>query len=478
MIKLTLVILGKNIDEKEDKDIEFIYSDGDILNNIKKAKGKYITFIKEEDTISEDYLKIIYEKCQKDFDCCFINYDIKYDYKNKIKILTNENELIKNKPYYGEFIWNYIFKKSKLETLLNISTQVKFNKKVDEEFKKIEAIGKLIYFHNPKGKRMLKNFQFQDIKRNEFYKNVIYIGNGCNGLFNGYISWINNIGRCFKNNYDLVFLYDEINTKTLNTFLKSYKCIKRNNNVNYVCDRLITTYSDYFYPKNLFTIESNYLFIHGNMSDYENVRRYYDDIYTKYIAVSKIAAKKAKGYFPTKKIEYVINPFKLDNDLIKPHLRLTSAFRYCDVKRPERVELMAKLMTEMDIPYTWELFTDQKENTNIDGLIYRKRIDNPIPYVKDSDYFVLLSDSEAMPYCILEALAVNTKVVVTPLEAYDELGIINKDNGFIIPFEYFDEKNYTKLKEVIMQMYEQKDKKVKNKIDESMWEGYKEIFKK
>ena len=478
MIKLTVVILGKNIDKKEDKDIEFIYSNGtNILNDIENAQGKYITFIKEEDTISKNYLKTIYEKCKNDFDYCFINYDIKYNYKNKIKILINKNELKNNKPYYGEYIWSFILKKNKLEKLLSTNTQMKFNKMVDEEFKKVDAIGELIYFHNPDGNRIIKNFQFQDTKRNEYYKNIIYIGNGCNGLFNGYISWINNIGRCFDN-YDLVFLYDEINTKTLNNFLNYYKCIKRINNVNYVCDRLLTTYSDYYYPKNIFTLESNYLFIHGNMSDYENVRRYYDDIYTKYVAVSKIAAKKAKGYFPTKKIDYVINPFKLDNKLAKPHLRLTSAFRYSDVKRPDRVELMARLMTEMNIPYTWELFTDQKENTNVDGLIYRKRVDNPIPYVKDSDYFVLLSDSEAMPYCILESLAVNTKVVVTPLEAYDELGIINKDNGFIIPFEYFDEKDHTKLKEVIMQMYEQKDKKVKYNIDENLWKGYKDILKK
>ena len=34
-------------------------------------------------------------------------------------------------------------------------------------------------------------------------------------------------------------------------------------------------------------LEENYMFIHGNMSDYPNARHYKDDIYTKYLGVSR-----------------------------------------------------------------------------------------------------------------------------------------------------------------------------------------------
>jgi hypothetical protein len=214
------------------------------------------------------------------------------------------------------------------------------------------------------------------------------------------------------------------------------------------------------------------------MCDYPHTRKFYDDIYTNYIAVSKIAAKKAVGYFPTKKIISITNPYKLEKDLVKPHLTLVSAFRYCDVKRPDRVEIMANLLDELEIPYTWNLFTDQVKETKSSGLIYRKRVQNTLPYVKDSDYFVLLSDSEAMPYCILESLAVNTKVVVTPLEAYDELELKNNKNAIIIPFNYFEEKNKDKLKRVLKKMYKEKDQKVKYKIDSKLWDGYNKVFKK
>ena len=137
---------------------------------------------------------------------------------------------------------------------------------------------------------------------------AIYFANGCNGVFNGYISWARNVGRCFSNDYDITFLYDNLPDVTYNNFSTFFNCVKRETSVNYTCDRFFVVYTEYYYPKNIFTLDENYLFIHGNMSDYPNSRRFYDDIYTKYIAVSKVAAERAVGYFPTDKIEHILNP--------------------------------------------------------------------------------------------------------------------------------------------------------------------------
>ena len=479
MKDLTIIVLGNFDKISEDKNIEIRYSNGTNINElINKAKGKYITFIKEEDKITKDYLEKVISKTKEDFDSCFINYIIEYNYKNELKICKNKNELAHNKPYYGEYLWSFIFKKNKLKKMIEMSESIDFDNQVDNEFVKTTAIETIIYYHNPRGKRLIKMMPYSDIKRNEYYKNIIYLGNSANGTFNGYISWVKNLGRCFSKKYDITILYDNITSVTYSSFSKYFKCIKRCNSINYVCDGLSVTYSTYFYPKNIFTLDENFMFIHGNMSDYPNSRKFYDDIYSHYIAVSKIAAKKAVGYFPTKKIESIINPFKLDKELLKPHLKLTSAFRYSDVKRPDRVEKIAHILNALDIPYTWNLFTDKKENTNDFGLIYRKRVTNPIPYIQDSDYFVHLSDSEAMPYCILEALAVNTKVVVTPLEAYEELKIKDGENGYIIPFEYFEKGNEDKLIEIVKKMYENKKMKCSYKINEKLWNDYNYVFKK
>lgn len=478
MKDLTIIVLGEPFNViKEQNNIEFISANNkNLVDEIKLANSKYLVFVKDDDEISEDYMNAIKDKIKEDFDCCFINYIIKYDYVKEPKIVTNERELKNNKPYYGEYIWSFIFKKEKLVELLD-SPEQEFNKRVDELFVNNSAINEVVYYHNPNGKKNIKNFCYNDIKESTYYPNIIYVGKGCNGVFNGYISWIKNIGRCFASKFDITILYEyNMYEPTLENFSKRFKCIKRENNINYVCDRLLVTYSTYFYPKNINYLDENYMFIHGNMSDYPNSRRFFDDVYTKYIAVSKTSALKAKGYFPTDNIEYILNPFKLDDELLKPHLKLVSAQRSAPEKKPERLKIIANALTSLGIPFTWNVFTDSPVNVVQNGIIYRGSIDNPLPYIADSDYFVSLSNSEALSYSVLEALALNTKVIVTPLEAYKELNIRDGENAYIIPFEYLEEENTEKLIELIIEIYINKDRKINYKFDEKLFDGYNALF--
>ena len=161
----------------------------------------------------------------------------------------------------------------------------------------------------------------------------MYLGNFCNGQFNGYITWINNLGRCFGKEYPITILVDKIYGPTKQAFERYFEVIERKKDCNYICDRLLVTYSTYYYDKNILVAGENYLFIHGNMCDYANSRTYKFDNYKHYVGVSKISAEKAKGYFPTDNIEYVLNPFKLEKELTKPHITLTSAYKYSDVKK-------------------------------------------------------------------------------------------------------------------------------------------------
>ena len=469
MFDLSLVIIG-NTDIKIDG-IEVLSTDSNIKDIITKAKGKYITFLSDKDSITENYIEIIKNKVKEEFDYCFINYD--YSIEKNNKVLKNINELKQIKPYYKEYIFSYIFNTNKLKKLLDVEPS-KFNEIVDKEFTNNTAIEEVIYYHNPNQEKRL-DFIYTDVKKQEKYKNIIYVGSGCNGIFNGYITWIKQLGKCYKDKYDVIVLYDEINPITKRDFEKYFKCIKRETNTIYLCDRLLVTYSDYFYAKNIVNLDKNYLFIHGNMSDFENAMKYHDDIYTDYVAVSKTAAEKAKGYFPTEIIESALNPYKLDEEVPR-RMKLTSTLRSTPVKRIDRIEKMAKLMDEMNIPYTWEVFTDKKENTNDNGLIYRRRTSNPLPYVADSDYFVLLSDSESFSYAVIEALSVNTKVVVTPLPVYKEIGVVEDENAIVIPFEYFEDGNEDKLKETILDMYKVMNQPINYVINEELENSYNQIF--
>ena len=473
MIDLTLVVLGQ-IEESINNNLEILpANENNIKEVIKKAKGKYIAFLSDKDSITENYIETILEKSQEEFDYCFINYDYQIE-KNK-KVLENPEELKKIKPYYKEYIFSFIFNKEKLQKLIDIVNKDIFNELIDKEFNNGTSIKEVIYYHDINQDKRLNNFIYSDVKDKVYCKNIIYVADGCNGMFNGYISWVRQLGKCYKDKYEIIILYDEISNITKQSFEQYFKCLKREINTIYICDRLLVTYSSYFYPKNIVNLDKNYLFIHGNMSDYENAVKYHDDIYTNYVAVSKICAEKAKGYYPTETIEYALNPYKLDTE-VKKRMKLTSTLRSTPVKRLDRIEKMAKLMDELEIPYTWEVFTDKNENTNVSGLIYRQRIPNPLPYVKDSDYFVLLSDSESFSYSVLEALSVNTKVVVTPLPVYNEIGVLEDENSIVIPFEYFNDENVDKLKEVILAMYEVMDKPIEYNDQEVLQNSYNEIF--
>lgn len=477
MKKLALIILGENFKIEGNDNIDVIFANNNNLEEIiRNTKNKYVAFINGNDRLSDNYIDLVLSKINNNFDACFINHLVEYKYINMPKIAANEYELKLLKPYYGEYIWSFIFNTEKLIKLLDCSKD-KFDETVDELFKNNEAISDIVYYHNPRAKINLTDFCFCDVKDTYYCRNIIYVGGGCNGIFNGYISWIKNIGRCFGDKYDITILYDNMCKPTLDNFLTMFKCVKKENNVNYVCDRLLVTYSTYFYAKNIHYLESNYMFIHGNMSDYPNSRKFYDDIYTKYIAVSRIAAEKAKGYFPTDNIEFILNPFKVDEKLLKPHLKLVSAQRNSPEKKTERFRYLAAALTALDIPFTWNVFTDTHANVNENGLVFRSCVENPLPYIQDSDYFVSLSDTEALGYSVLEALVLNTKVIVTPLEAFKELGVKDGENGYYLPFEYFDVNNMENMISFAEKIYKNKDKKINYKFDEDLFAEYNNIFK-
>jgi len=471
---LSIIILGNKYNIKPSKNIEVLYANNDNLKEcILNSQGKYLAFIKEDDKITEDYLKKIKTKIKKDFDLCFINYIV--DYQNKdLKVNKNIKELSKYRCYFYEYIWSFIYKK---ELFLKMFTfeHSEFNNKVYETFKNIEVISDVIYIHNPQGKRILYNFFLKDIKTEMYYKNIIYMDNGINATFNGYVSWLLNLGRNFSKK-DITIIYKESKEITIKRLSKYFNCIKYDYSKNYVCDRLITVYTCYHYPKNITYKEESYIFIHGVTSDFKNAVHFKDDFYTKYIAVSKEAAKGAIGYYPTKKIDYILNPIAIDKEDLKPHLHLVSAQRSEKCKGFARIPILAKILDEENIPYTWEVFTDRNEGTNEGGLIYRHRVPNVLPYINDADYFVLLSDTESFSYVVIESVMLNTKLLLTPIPVYKELGIDKNDNVTFIPFSYFEEKNKDKLRKLVHKIYEEKSKKAKYDIKYD-FSKYKELFK-
>ena len=476
MKRLTIILLNGEICI-DNNDIEIIkYNEKTLIEDIKKAKGKYIHFLKNYENTSTDYINTILEKTNEDFDSCFINYTIEVD---GIICGKEERDLpeIKVKPYIGDYIWSFIFKKEKIIELINCEEKTK--EKIEEIFSNCIGIKEVLYNHVHSTNNIIKNFIFVDEKKEIRRKNIFYLGTYCNGRFNGYISWLNNIGRCFTDNYDITIIYDAITDITKKRFERYFELIHREEDTLYIADRLFVTYSTYYYPKNILKLEENYLFIHGIMNDYKRSRKYKHDNYDKYIAVSKAAAEAADGYFPTNQIDYILNPIKIEQSEVKPHLKLVSALRYDPIKRCDRIHRISTILDEEKIPYTWNVFIDKKpyENEVYGGVVYRNSVINPLPFINDADYYVQLSDSEACCYSVMEAISLNTKLIVTPVKSHEELKV-REAGGTIIPFEFFEEENKDLLRPIVLELYKNINNPAINTLDESIYQKYNELLKK
>lgn len=152
---------------------------------------------------------------------------------------------------------------------------------------------------------------------------------------------------------------------------------------------------------------------------------------TKFIGVSKYICEKFKEY-TGRDIELCYNPIKVDEP--KKILHLISATRLTDEKGEERMKKLAEALDEAGVLYDWQIFTDYPVPFQNPNMIRREPRMDITSYIADADYLVQLSDTEAYCYSVVEALCLGTPVIVTPCEAFNEIGI-NEKNSIVIPFD-------------------------------------------
>ena len=129
------------------------------------------------------------------------------------------------------------------------------------------------------------------------------------------------------------------------------------------------------------------------------------------------------------------------NPLIKQDkqaLLLVSATRIPAKDKGENANRMirlAEMLNAKNIPFLWFNFSDAPLNNAPKGFVNVGSFQNLQPYIAKADYLVQLSDQEGFGYSVVEALANNTAVICTPFETTKELGVIDGENGYIVPFD-------------------------------------------
>ena len=60
---LTIIVLGKNFNIKRRMGVDILYTENDsFFYELAKVNSKYVAFVKEGDSISEDYVDVLLKK--------------------------------------------------------------------------------------------------------------------------------------------------------------------------------------------------------------------------------------------------------------------------------------------------------------------------------------------------------------------------------------------------------------------------------
>ena len=99
---------------------------------------------------------------------------------------------------------------------------------------------------------------------------------------------------------------------------------------------------------------------------------------------------------------------------------------------------LANILTNNNIPFLRLIFTNDKQAIDNPNVIYMNPRLDIRDFIAGSDYLVQLSDTEAWSYSVFESLCFGTPVITTPIPCFEEMGIENGKNGYILPFNMKD----------------------------------------
>ena len=248
--------------------------------------------------------------------------------------------------------------------------------------------------------------------------------------------------------YDLIILYDKMDPKQIERVSKYAECRKNNPKISIECDTIIVNRIVDQIPQNIHYKQSIQM-VHGAKINYANVPQ----DRSKTVCVSEYV--KETWEKSTKDATVIHNVLAMDKSSTRPLLMVTASRLDAKDKGLTRMIKLGKIMDEQNVPYIWICFSNAPKISNAPkGMIFMPPTLDIIPWVEKADYLVQLSDEEAFCYSLVEALEVKTAVITTPLPVLGEIGVKDKKNGYVIPFEIPDDFKTKKFLEIPKVEYE------------------------
>lgn len=471
-----------------------------------KAGGEYIAFIDADDLVADNYIKTILSKIKDEqFDYCYLSWNtIGTGWQQTVKLTSLEQKF----PQFNLCVWNRVYKKSMIgKVRFNerklVAEDAEFIRKVKEENHKKAFISDFMYYYRSDSKdsvtkrfangeiqterivyyypqvtkdmdylidefkdadqdaevilmtnsneiKELENYAMvlppQQIKGTELrgektslFKKielpvrtqvVIYTSQTFN--IGGIETWIYNFCSQMVKYYDILVLYDKIDPAQLERLVCIVPCKKRDGK-RIITDTLIINRITDKAPQEV-SYKQKIQMVHAcKMVDTWKVPTDNDKI----VCVSDVVNKSFDDVGIT--INNLTNPQNTTKPLLLVSATRTGTFE----KGLKRMQEFAKLLKTNGIDFIWLVFSDNKVDG--DNIVWLQPTLDIIKYISKADYLVQLSDAEGFCYSIVEALEVGTPVLTTPIEVLPEIGFVDTQNGYIVPFDVTEDKNIKRI---------------------------------
>ena len=261
------------------------------------------------------------------------------------------------------------------------------------------------------------------------YQVIIYAGKLHE--FGGLETFIYNFCVTLRNKYDIMVLYDDAAFSQITRLSELVKVSKRDLGKRYSCTTLIMNSILDEMPKNIICDKKVQMCHTCKIKSEWQVPKDND-----YIVYPSETAK--KSFVDNSETSMVIpNPISPSSES-KALILVTASRLTTFEKGKDRMLTLAKVLNDHKVNYVWLVFSDYEIPGAPKQMIFMGQSRHTESFIKSADYLVQLSDSESYCYSIAEAKSNGVAVITTPLPVLEELGIKDKVNAHIVPFNMKD----------------------------------------
>lgn len=241
--------------------------------------------------------------------------------------------------------------------------------------------------------------------------------------------------------YDITVVCNSIAIEQMGRLVEICPVVKNNPSVPIFCDTLIVNSIGEQIPRNI-SFKKSVQMVHCTKQNNWRVPQDRD-------AIVNVSQASKDSFGDEAKNGIVIHNLTVPERTHKA-LLLVSALRVGAEDKQgndQRCIKFAHMLEQAGIEYMWLYFGNKPMRNAPENMIYGGLKQNIKPYIAKADYLVQLSGAEAFSYSLLESLELQTPVIVTPLEQNKDMGIIDGENAYIVPFEVegFDVKKILKI---------------------------------